>query len=167
MNTSVDVIRDMHAHRIWARQKLLAAARGLDQARVTEDMNMGRGSLLFTIAHLLEAETVWIEALEGQSGRAVDDARYGSLDAVEQAWTATDARWTTYLDSLTEERLSAKIERFSGALQRTYVLLARDALVHVCTHQMYTAAQAANMIKRLGGAAPAMDFAWWAMEQQR
>ncbi|MEM8834454.1 MAG: DinB family protein [Planctomycetota bacterium] len=164
MSEAVRLIREMHDHRLWSRDALLASARTLSAEAMDTPFEMGQSTLLRTIAHLYGAEAVWIDALEGHAATGVDDESLPDLASVEAAWPAIDARWAAYLKALTEERLADRIERDSKVLGRRYTILARDVLVHVCTHHLYTLAQASNMLRRLGTDVPQTGTASWAMD---
>lgn len=164
MSQAIRVIREMHEQRLWSRDAMLASARTLDAEAMNTTFEMGQGTLLRTIAHLYGAEAVWIDALTGNAATGVDDESLPDLASVESAWPEIDRRWSVYLDDLTEDRLAERIERDSRVLGRRYTILVRDILVHVCTHHMYTLAQASNMLRRLGAPVPQTGTAFWAME---
>ena len=164
MSVAVEMARDSVAQRLWARDRLMASVRGLDASRLSEDMAMGQGTLLLTLEHMLQAEEVWISVLEGDGAVKVTPGTLTSLEAIEAAWPGVDARWAQSMYELTEGRLGETVSRTSSLMQRTYALKVRDVLLHVSTHAMYTLAQAANMVRRLGGEAPSTGYAAWVVE---
>ena len=62
--TEADTIRRLHDHRLWTRNKILAAARTCSDAELRRPFEMGVGSLFGTIVHLWGAELVWANVLE-------------------------------------------------------------------------------------------------------
>lgn len=164
MGVGVTMARETFTHKVWSRYRLLDAVRPLEPALLREPMAMGQVSLLRTVEHLLMADVVWVSALEGDASVVVGQDEYESIEEIEAAWPAVDARWKAYIDTLTESKLDETVRRTSKLLGRTYEVRVRDVVLHVSTHHMYTLAQAANMVRKVGGEAPATGYALWAVE---
>jgi uncharacterized damage-inducible protein DinB len=147
--TASDIIRRLHAHRLWATASLRTACAGLSPEQLRTAFDIGRGSLWSTLIHLYGAELVWIEALLGRPDAplAGDDA-FDTVEELQIAWGALDRRWQRCLDNLTDARLDLPIYRKRAA--GVVATPARDVLLHVCTHAHYTTAQGVNMLRRLG-----------------
>jgi len=164
MSMAVEMARDTVRQRLWARDRLMSAARGVEASRLTEEMGMGQGTLLRTIEHLMLADEVWVAALEGDADVVLEQDAYADLAAIGAAWPAVDARWLACAGALTEARLGGTVRRTSRLMNTSYEVRVCDVLMHVSTHAMYTLAQAANMVRRLGGEAPQTGYSLWAVE---
>ncbi|MBL0928463.1 MAG: DinB family protein [Phycisphaerales bacterium] len=163
--TGPDVIRRLHAHRRWTRARLLELCRALPPDRLRHPFEMGMGSLFATIVHLYAAERVWIDALSGRHDSVVISAEnFHDLDAVGAAWKESDAAWDAYLAALTDAELARPVRRFSRLWNTEYTVPAGDICMHVATHAHYHAAQAANMLRRLGVKPPSTDLVLFARE---
>jgi len=163
--TALDVLDRLHEQRRWFRAKMIAAARALPETELRRAFPMGMGSPFATLVHCWAAETAWINALTG-----VDPAftlpgpeAFPSLDALLAEWDRTDARWDAYRKALTLAELGRPVLRSRDGKSLTTSV--EDILVHVCTHQMYHAAQFKNMLRQLGvEPLPPSDFIVFARE---
>src|SRR5690606_1125544 len=116
--------------------------------------DIGAGSLWDTLVHLYAADLVWITAIEGDpSPNSPFDVKVEGFHELERCWEACDARWTAFMEDLSEIDLARMVEKktnhpsFKGRMIRTPL---SDAIMHVCLHAQYTTAQATNMLRRLG-----------------
>lgn len=162
---SVDVIRRLTRHRQWAAARLLDAARDLTDERLRAPHPVGQGSIWKSLTHLLAAEYVWLEALEGDEsprlpgdvpgmlpGNQEGESPIASFAELEERWRELDGRWNAYVDGLDESSLDDvvyKTSTSSGAGKRFGTRRA-DILIHVCTHAQYTTAQVVNMLRHSG-----------------
>jgi len=163
--TSIDLVRRLHQHRMWANHQLLFAVADLSDAQLRQRFSIGQGSVWATLLHLMAAEYVWLEALEGNDnplfpgdlpGRLPGNQQgpnpVGSLEELKRQWQQLDARWVTYLDTLTEIALEETVSKVSTSSRHGQRLGTRrvDILLHLCTHAQYTTAQLVNMLRQLG-----------------
>lgn len=163
--TASDLIRRLHQHRMWVNQRLLEAARPLNDEQLRRHFAIGQGSVWQTLVHLMAAEYVWLEALLGNEsplmpgdspgrlpGNQEGEGVVASLQELIARWQDLDSRWSSFLDSLSDEQLDEivyKTSSSSGAGKR-YGTRRADVLLHVCTHAQYTTAQLINMLRQLG-----------------
>lgn len=165
--TAIDPIRRLHQHRAWVNGNLLAAAVALSDEQRNTEIPIGQGSVWKSLLHLYGAEYVWFECLVGNEAAVVPGDLPGRLpgnqlgegaiaDAPDlwQKWEALEKRYTDYLAGLTPDALEETVARYSLALQTRITLRRSDALLHICTHAHYTAAQVVNMLRQLGTALP-------------
>jgi len=160
-----DPIGQLHAHRRWLRDKMIQAARSLSADDLQRPFAMGPGSVFATLAHCWFAETVWINTLERMDPattiRGIDT--FPTLDALLEQWAETDARWDAYLARLSPADLVLPVVRIRDG--KHFTTSVQDVLLHVCTHQMYHAAQCKNMLRQLGASdLPTSDFIVFARE---
>lgn len=152
--TAIDSIRRLHAHRRWVNERLRDAARGLDAGARSREFDIGQRSLLATLTHLYVAERVWLEAIEGGEPPPPSAFAFDALDRLETAWDELEARWASRLDRLEGDDLDRIVVKRSTHSDRVQQTTLHDVLLHVCTHAQYTAAQAANILRRLGKTPP-------------
>ncbi len=160
-----DLIRRLHAHRMWANSRLLVAVEPLQDEQLRKPLPIGQGSIWKTLTHLYAAEYVWLEALLGDEnpvapgdvadnlpGNQEGNDAVQSLAELAPRWQALDRRWQSYLAALADESLEdivVKASSLSG-LRRRHGTRRADVLLHVCTHAQYTAAQLVNMLRQVG-----------------
>jgi uncharacterized damage-inducible protein DinB len=162
MSNSVDLIKRLHQHRAWVNQNLLAAAAQLNCDQQQKVFAIGQGSIWKSLLHLYGAEFVWLEALLGNEnalvpgdlpqqipGNQLGPGAIASLDELRSKWSDVQQRWDRYLSTLTADSLDDTVYRTRGNGQR-FGARRSDVLLHVCTHDQYTAAQTVNMFRQLG-----------------
>ena len=166
--TSADVIRRLHAHRLWTRARILVAARACTDAELRRTFEMGVGSPFATLVHLWGAEMVWANVLEeADPAFMIPGAEaFPDLAALEDAWKPLDVRWTALLARADDPAFLARpIGRVRDG--KRYVTSAHDVFLHVCTHQHYHAAQLSNMLRQMGRSLGPTDLIVMAREQWR
>jgi uncharacterized damage-inducible protein DinB len=161
-------IRRLHEHRAWFRAKMIASAEKLSPRDLRQSFPMGPGSVFAVLVHCWAAETAWINALEESDPGFVlpGPDSFASLDALLDEWKKTDARWDAYWARLKESDLAKPVVRVREG--KAYTTSVADVLIHVCTHQMYHAAQLKNMLRQLEVTdLPPSDFIVFARETWR
>lgn len=155
-------IHRLHQHRAWVNEKLLNAAAGLPEEKLKTPLAIGQGSLWRSLMHMYAAEWVWLAAVQGEEAAVLpgdlpnqlpgNQQGAGGIESLAEltlAWLQLEARWREYLSQLSLEVLEERIHRRRASGER--VSTSRlDALLHVCTHAHYTAAQTINMLRQLG-----------------
>ena len=165
--TALLPILRLHDHKRDARDAFLERCRLLTDAELRKAFPIGMGSLWNTLAHLLGADLVWIDALTGAGGTALlgaDDV--ASLDELIERWSQIDGRWHGLLATLSPDQLSERVTRRSALRDAAYTITTLDILLHVCTHQAHTIAQGRNMLRSLGvGELDSSDLVFWAVDR--
>ena len=165
MHTTLDIIRRLHEHRRWFRSKMIDAARALTVEEMRHPFPMGPGCVFGLLVHCQFAETAWISAIDGSDPAVVAKGAeaFPALDALLEHWKETDARWDRFWATLVPSDLSRPVVRIREG--KAYTTSLEDVLIHVCTHQMYHAAQFKNMLRSLGKAdLPLSDYIVFARE---
>jgi uncharacterized damage-inducible protein DinB len=142
----------------WANDQLLHAAGGLSDVQLDQPFEMGPGSLRRTLLHIWAGESVWLERWKGKAETPwPDESERVSIAALDERFRDTWTRRTAWLDALANTKLAesvvyrdSKESRFSAALG--------DMMLQMCLHSHHHRAQAVNMLRRLGAAAPELDY---------
>lgn len=132
-------LRALFLHNDWAWDRLLDAAAPLPDEALDRPFDMGPGSLRKTIGHLWSVEQQWLDRWQGApcSGGPM---RRPSIAELARRFRRTACARNELLDRLGESSPRG------------------DMMLHVCNHGFHHRAQAANMIRRLGAAAPELDY---------
>ncbi|MBX3444596.1 MAG: DinB family protein [Planctomyces sp.] len=169
--TSLNLIRRLHQHRMWAIGRLLYAVQDLTEEELQRPLPIGQGSVWRTLTHLIAADFAWIEALEGNPeplfpgdvpgrlpGNQAGSGTLRNLAELRTRWAEIDAHWERSLQGLAEESLTDLVEKVStsSAAGKRFSVRRSDILMHVCLHSQYTVAQLVNMLRQLGRS-PAPD----------
>jgi len=162
---SIDLIRRLHEHRLWVNRNLREAVCPLSREQLHRSFPIGQGSIWQTLTHLMAAEYVWLEALEGNEtplmpgdapgrlpGNQDGEEPIASLEELATRWQELDRRWTSYLLEFTDESLGEPVYKVSTSSSsgERFATRRSDILLHVCTHAQYTTAQLVNMLRQSG-----------------
>lgn len=163
--SATQLIDRLHQHRMWVNAQLIRAARTLTNQQLHEPLAIGQGSIWKTLTHLMAAEYVWLQALQGDDspcmpgdredqlpGNQAADGAIASIDELELRWKELDRRWNDYLNALTDHSLYDTVYKVSAGSTGGRPIGTRrsDILLHVCTHAQYTTAQMVNMLRQVG-----------------
>jgi len=123
----------------------------------TEIANFGHPTILHQWAHMLSAESSWVCGLQSLPRERIDPATLHTIEDVRAARQKVRAATAACLDSLTEERLNAPLDRYPANWigphrPPAYILL------HVITHAFHHKGQMAAMLRLLGYPAPDTDM---------
>lgn len=159
--TDLASLRHVLRHNDWANQELLRAACILDEALLDRPIDVGPGSLRRTLMHILNGEQVWLRRCRGESETPwPDESQKPALGALAEHFAKHVAERDRFLDGLDAARLSREqVYRDSkGSLFRATL---GDELFQALHHSIHHRAQAVNIVRRLGGAAPELDYMMW------
>jgi len=163
--SATKMIKRLHQHRTWVNQMLIDAASSLTEQQLHESFPIGQGTVWRTLTHLLAAEYIWLEALQGNESPTmpgdVPDKLVGnqegadaiaSLTDLQTRWQTLNERWEEFLETVSDQSLESIVYKVgtSSAMNLRVGTRQYDVLFHVCTHAHYTAAQMINMLRQLG-----------------
>jgi uncharacterized damage-inducible protein DinB len=154
-----DDIRVLYDYNYWANARVLSAA-----ARVTPDQLMApaglsHGSLRGTLVHILGTEVVWrLRCQEGVSPQALPaESEYPTLDALRARWTEEERTMRSYLASLSDVALAAKIQyKTTRGVPHENVLW--HLLAHVANHGTQFRGEAAVALTEYGRSPGDLDL---------
>jgi uncharacterized damage-inducible protein DinB len=143
----VDLLDRLLGHDAWTTRHLLERCKEVDRDGLRRPFDLGHGSLLETIEHLVENVEVWTALMRGQPSEARTGT--GSLDDLIGRF---DAAYGAFADI-------ARTVRDGGAWDETYRDVLDDpprpksfggTITHVVTHNMAHRAEVLHMLRRLG-----------------
>ncbi len=154
----LEPIRRLLAYGDWADGCLLDAARRLDDGALDRRFEMGVGTLRRTLIHLYNGEYVWLQRWQERldtkwPGEDELVAIAALRERFERMWAERDA----YLGTLSEPDLAA-IARYRDSYGNLYRAARIDMLLQACVHSIHHRAQAANMIRHVGGGSIELDY---------
>jgi len=148
----------MAANNAWANNRLLTACESLTEAEFAAPRTGFFPSLKATLNHVLEVDRYYLDALEGNAGRAVraDDLPHAMPANLRKAQSEEDARLLAVCERLDDAALNAEVETDRGAAgifaERVDCLLA-----HLFQHQIHHRGQAHAMLSGTRIAPPQLD----------
>ena len=154
----LSTVRELFAYNYWARDRQLEVCHGLTPEQFTRQLGGSFPSLRETLAHLVGAEWIWLERLDGRSPRALLGAdEFPDVATVEKRWCEVEKGNREYLGCITPEKLEQTLSYTNPKGENWSYPLWR-ALLHIVNHQTYHRGQVTNMLRQLGTKAPAVDY---------
>lgn len=153
--------RRFAGYNAWANRRLYTAAAQLSEQDYRADRGAFFGSVHGTLNHLLVTDRIWMRRISG-TGEApdrLDAILFDSLDALNRARQAEDARIAAFVEGLSPENLSGELGYANSAGHRFVQPLA-SVLDHLFNHQTHHRGQVHCLISGfLGNAAtPSLDL---------
>jgi uncharacterized damage-inducible protein DinB len=157
-----EIFKRLYIHNDWANGQALDAAARLSPEAYDEKVGPGWGSVGATLAHVADADRVWLRRWQGERGTVnPDDPAYAELPSLRAAWTATMAKRQDFLDNLTEASLRAPIA-YRNTKGDAFSQPLWELLYHVLLHSADHRGHLAVMLTEHGQPTPPMDFVFWA-----
>jgi uncharacterized damage-inducible protein DinB len=138
----------------WARDRLLEAVSALTPEQFTRDMGNSFGSVRDTIAHICDAESIWLSRWRGgqPTGFQKPDRIANPADARKE-WSELEIGIRTVLRKIGPEGVSRTVQyRDMRGAERSDVFW--QMLQHVVNHASYHRGQVTTMLRQLGAAPP-------------
>jgi uncharacterized damage-inducible protein DinB len=165
---SYDDLNLLVDYNYWARDRLLEAVTPLSAEQFTRDMGNSFGSVRNTIAHICDAEWIWLSRwrCEQPTGFRNPD-RVPDVAAARQEWGELECGIREVLERLGPAGVQRTIEYkdFRGAARSDVFW---QMLQHVVNHGSYHRGQVTTLLRQLGAAPPKyMDLIVFYREQER
>lgn len=153
-----EALRPMLAYNDWADEQILAAAESLDDARLDQSIDVGRGTPRRVLIHTWAGEHVWVQRWQGKiETKWPDESERVAVATLRErfrsAWRERDAFLTTLSGADLDREVSYRDSR--GGLFRASL---HDMIRQMVVHSIHHRAQMVNILRRLGTAAPELDY---------
>ena len=165
---AAEQIRTMFDYSLWARDKMLAAVRTLDDDDLKESEHKGvYGSIHDTLVHMAASEWLWVRRCTGLSPVKLpkgDD--FDSLDTLVEFWDAAHGEAMGLLSEMEESDLSREIT-YTAPDGKTRTRKVWHMLQQVTNHQTEHRAQIGTMLGQMGVEVPPTDLVVYLSESGR
>jgi len=112
---------------------------------------------LRVMAHILNAEKIWLMRLHGEDSSGVPVFRERSIAECEELGEELYAGYLEFIDSLAEEDID-KLINYKNTKGEAFQTSIKDILTHVAFHGAYHRGQAALLVRQEGGTAAPTDY---------
>jgi uncharacterized damage-inducible protein DinB len=154
----LEMLRDLVAHKGHANAALLEAV-GQHPAAAADP------ELVDLLHHVLLANRFWLLTTLGQPFVLEDESRRSpSIEALAQRYARLQAVEAEWLDAAAADEPGRTL---ASPLIPNGTCSVAQAYVQVCLHSHGHRAQAAKMLRHLGGTPPASDFILWLATRER
>jgi len=147
----------------WANRQLLDACAALPTEELERDLRVSHKSLLATLQHICDGETVWLDCLcttaaGGNWQLPPGPAPKLSFVELQQTWPQLWNGYQQWLEGLPEAGTELQAEVFVQIPDGRVPRFARwQILRHVLDHSQFHRGQAIGMIRSLGHTPPAIN----------
>jgi len=157
----LETVRELLRYDDWANGRVLQSAASLSDEQMDQSFEMGCGSLRWTLMHILCAEQVWVQRWQGHTETPWPDERErAAVAAMGERFREAPSVRDAFLRNLQDDGLTREIvyrDSFGGIFSAAL----GDMMLQLCNHSTHHRAQAVNMIRRVGAAAPELDYMYW------
>lgn len=144
-------LRTLAQYNRWSGERLLGACGALPEDEYMKARPAAYGSMHGTLNHILLADHLWLDRLEGRPDPAVPDPAtilHQDLEGLREGRHEADRRITHYIDSLTPDRLEHEVvyrTRFADTFSTKVVLI----LTHMFHHADHHRGQVHDMLSQV------------------
>jgi uncharacterized damage-inducible protein DinB len=122
----------------------------LPAEQLAKELKVSFGSIYGTIAHLYQADSVWLNRIQGlASGTPADYSAPGCTFELRDAWLPVQDKLIAFADELAEDEWQRELSytTFSGVPYRTPIW---QTILHVVNHGTHHRGQITAMLRQLG-----------------
>ena len=163
-----DDLRLLVDYNYWARDRILDAVSALTPEQFTQPLGNSFSSIRDTIAHICDAESIWIRRWNGEQPLGFQNPeRIPDTAAAREEWAGLERQMREALERLEPEGAERTIEyKDMRGAPRTEVFW--QMVQHVVNHGTYHRGQVTTMLRQLGATPPRyMDLIVFYREKQQ
>ena len=164
----LDHTKRMTRYNAWANERLYAHLSTVPDAHLRADCGLFFGSILATLNHILVADMIWLDRIDGTNEAPKDLAAvlHEDLQPLRSARESMDARLASFADELTSARLEQAFTYtpISDPSEVTSVL--GPVLMHLFNHQTHHRGQCHAGLTVQGHDAPSMDLIYYLRDER-
>jgi uncharacterized damage-inducible protein DinB len=153
-------VRSLYDYNSWANHRTLEACAPLTPEQFLRDMGSSFHSVCSTLAHILQAEHIWLQRFEGRSQGVpmlLDTVQFTDLGGLRAAWVETEAGLAGCVRRLTQADLDRVIE-----YKTTKGVPCREPLwqplLHLVNHGTFHRGQVTALLRQLGAQPSPLDL---------
>lgn len=151
---------DMLAYDTWANKRLFEAAAQLEAAQFTAAGAASFGSVRGTLAHLINAQHLWLARLRGEQPGESGAEVAADCAAMRAAWERVDAATHAYVATLGEADM-AQIIHYANTQGEPNAYPAWQLLFHMVNHSAQHRSEVAMMLTEFGHSPGWFDFLYY------
>jgi uncharacterized damage-inducible protein DinB len=149
-----DDLNSLVDYNYWARDRVLDAVSALTPEQFTRNLGNSFSSVRDTIAHICDAESIWLSRWRGGQPTGFQNAeRIADVASARAEWANLEAGMREFVRELGPARVERVMEYkdFRGAVRSNAFC---EMLQHVVNHGSYHRGQVTTMLRQLGAKPP-------------
>ncbi|HXN21437.1 MAG TPA: DinB family protein [Candidatus Dormibacteraeota bacterium] len=143
-------IRLLYDYNSWANRRCMEACSSLAPEQFTRDLSSSFRSVRDTLAHIMNAEWIWLERFQGRSPSAIPKDEYPDLLSLRARWTEIENNLMGFVGGLTQANLDHVME-YKTINFGVYTNPMWQSLQHLVNHGTYHRGQITTLLRQLGG----------------
>ncbi|HET8578278.1 MAG TPA: DinB family protein [Methylomirabilota bacterium] len=154
------LIQGLYGYHWWATRRLfdVAAALGEDTARKEAGPQFSFPTLKGLFAHILGADTIWLERWKGITpSHFLGDGDFSSMAELRARWDDFEKEHRRFIEGLTSADL-ARVMDYRDTRGNGYSAPLWQMLQHVANHGTHHRSEIATMLTMLSGSPPPTDL---------
>lgn len=155
---TVNDITVLFSFNAWANDRTRQAVESVPEEELYRDRKDSFGGIHGTLVHLVGAEDIWLQRLNGADpGIFMKKENYPTYASVAARWKQVDEGFARYLPTLTEEMLARDLtfHNIKGELVTQKVWM---SLQHLVNHSSYHRGQITTLVRQAGGKPAGTDL---------
>jgi uncharacterized damage-inducible protein DinB len=154
------------AYNIWANQLLLDVINQLPEEKQTQEVPSSFNSLLKTILHMWDAESIWWQRMKlSERVERPSESFTGGMKEATASMLQQNRQWHEWVAAAQEHMLQHTFQ-YQTTKRELFKQPVFQMLLHVFNHGTYHRGQLVNMLRQLGvEKIPSTDFIAWARKK--
>lgn len=149
--------RSQLEYHYWANERLLDAMADLTPEQYSRDLGGSFPSIQATVAHLLNAETVWLNRLLGENRPGVGPDSVPTVATARERWNQLKGEYLSLLEQCGDEGLTVSLQAKTSS-GRVYTHPRWEVLQHLVNHGTYHRGQITAMLRQVGATPASTDL---------
>jgi uncharacterized damage-inducible protein DinB len=161
-----EILLPLASYNVWANGLLIDTIRLLPEEKTTETIISSFDSLLKTLLHMWDAESIWWQRMKLSEKIIVPSADFnGNITEVIQNLQQLDKQWLEWIQSV-QERMFQHEFIYQNAKREQFKQPLYQMLLHLFNHNTYHRGQLVTMLRQLGiEKLPQTDFIVWSRKK--
>ncbi len=150
----------------WGDERIMEAARQVDEAEYYRDRGISFGSLHKLLVHMMGAQWIWLERWKGNRPTKLPDAEdYPTRDAIDKYWPELHRDFITFIRAQSEQGIHRTIQ-YKNSRGQEFILPLSELICHALDHGTYHRGQANTLIKLSGGKPVSVNYFEYSLQRQ-
>lgn len=151
-----DILR-IWDYNFWASERFTAKLQNFSEEEFCRDLGDGCGSVRDKLGHILGADKVWLERIQGKVNPFLPASEIKDIRFYMDLSEKIQSDYKKILNELTEENLQNRIS-YKNLKGLDFSTPLFEILLHVANHATYHRGQAASLVRRIKGSPPVTDM---------
>jgi len=153
----LESIRTLMDHHYWANHRVLDALSALSPEQFTRELTHSFASIAATVAHMINAEAVWLGRILGEPLRVTQPEEIPDAGTATAAWGITEQHMRALVGGLDEAGMG-RVMRFTNKAGKEYADPLWVVLLQLFSHGTYHRGQLTTLIRQVGAQPVSTDY---------